>query len=145
VGFFSYMLLNLLILTQLFLPNVRLRLILEYPTISLSSESPSSTLIHSPSSESKRPLSCTAVHTLIRDTLAWNLRQEDFRYRVTQAANHRFWYHLLRESEGETLGRCLTMRTKSNPYKEMISLSTQNSKTLSLWVFFLYVAQLSHS
>jgi len=35
-----------------FLPNVELRLTLEYLTISPSSESPSSTLIHSPSSES---------------------------------------------------------------------------------------------
>jgi len=68
-----------------FLLNVRLRLSLEYLTISPSSESPSSTtLIHSLSSGSiLKPeyithdtLTCTAIHTLIRDTLAWNLHQE---------------------------------------------------------------------
>jgi len=72
-----------------FLPNLGLRLTLEYLKISPSSESFSSTLIHFPSSESNWPrvhyswpLTCTAVHTLIRDMLAWNLHQEDFRYRV---------------------------------------------------------------
>jgi len=38
----------------------------------------------------------------------------------------------------------LTMRTWPI-YKGMPPPSTQNLKTLSLWVFFLYVAQLSHS
>ena len=52
-----------------FLPNVGLRLTLEYLTISPSSESPSSILIHSPLSGSKWPLTCTVIHTLIRDTL----------------------------------------------------------------------------
>jgi len=98
-----------------FLPNVGLRLTLEYLTISLSSESHSSTtLIHSPSSGSNSqtrvhyswPLTCIAVHTLIRDTLAWNHHQKDFRYRgqtvLAYAANHRLWYHLLGESEEET-------------------------------------------
>jgi len=42
-------------LTFSFLPNVGLRLTLEYLTIPLSSESPSSTLIHSLSNGSKRP------------------------------------------------------------------------------------------
>ena len=28
------------------------------------------------------PLTCTVVHTLIRNTFAWNHHQEDFRYRV---------------------------------------------------------------
>jgi len=53
-----------------FLLNVGLRFTLGYLTISLSSERLSSTLIRSPSSGSKRPLTCTAVHTPIRDTLA---------------------------------------------------------------------------
>jgi len=58
--------------------NMRFRLTLRYLTISPSSESPFFTLVHSPSSRSKRLLTCTTVHTLILDTLAWNLHQEDF-------------------------------------------------------------------
>jgi len=74
-----------------FLPNVGLRLTLEYLTISpLKWES----LLHhidtiplerkhsQPRVHYSWSLTCTAVHTLIRDTLAWNLHQEDFRYRV---------------------------------------------------------------
>jgi len=72
--------------TLSFLPNVELRLTLEYLTISPTSESHSSTtLIQSSSSGSilkPWPLTCTAVHTLIWDTLAWNLLQEDFWYKV---------------------------------------------------------------
>ena len=85
-------------LTFSFLLNVGHRLTLEYLTISPSSESPSSTLIHFPSSGSKRLLTCTAFHTLIRDTLAWNLHQKNFRYRVTQTVNQRLWYHLFTEN-----------------------------------------------
>jgi len=69
-----------------FLPNVELRLTLEYLRVSPLSVSPSSTLIHSPLSGSilnarvhySWPLTCTTVHTLIRDTLAWNLIRKTF-------------------------------------------------------------------
>jgi len=44
---------------------------------------------------------------------------------------------LLGESEGETPGRSLTMRTEPNPYKRMTPPPTQNLKALGLWVFFL--------
>ena len=108
--------------TFLFLPIIGLRLTLEYLTISPSSESPFSTLIHSPSSESKRPLTCTAVHTLIWDTLAWNLHLEDFRYRVKlylpQAENHRLWYHLLGDSEGKNWGDFTRMRHEPTYIRE---------------------------
>jgi len=50
--------------------------------------------------------------------------------------NLRLWYHLLGESEGETPGRSLTMRTEPNPYKRMTPPSTQNLKVLGLRVFF---------
>jgi len=44
---------------------------------------------------------------------------------------------MLGKSKGETPGRSLTMRTEPNSYKGMTPLSTQNLKTLGLWVFFL--------
>ena len=85
-------------LTFSFLLDVWLRLTLGYLTISPSSETPSSTLIHSRSSRSifkhkhlthKWSLlvppfthlnETRLLDTLKRDTLAWNFLQEDFRY-----------------------------------------------------------------
>jgi len=89
---------------------VRLRLILEYLTISPSSESLFSTLIHFPSSRSilklkwesllhidtlslewkhsqtqihySWPVTYNTVYTFIWDTLVWNLRKKDFQYEV---------------------------------------------------------------
>jgi len=108
-----------LIYCSIFLLNMRLRLTLGYLTIFSSSESPSFTLIHSPLGGSKRLLTCTAVHTLIRDTLAWNFCQEDFRYKVklyssTQQTidSDTTWCEIPR---GNTLGRSQTIRTEPKP------------------------------
>ena len=141
----SYILLNFLVFTQ-----CGTRLTLEYLTISPSSESPSSTLIHSSSGASKRPFTRTTVHTLIRDTLAWNLHQEDFRYRVklspfvwwkrrTIDSNTTCWEN----PRGKNLGRL--MRQESTHTRKWHYFQP---KTLKHWVCvssFLYVTQLSHS
>jgi len=115
-------------LTFSFLPNVGLRLTLEYLTISPSSESHSSTtLIHSPSSGS-----ILNVEYITHDPS------------LAQAINQRLWYHLLGESEGETPGRETRMRTEPTYIREWHHLQP---KTLRHWVCgssFLYVAQLSH-
>jgi len=95
-----------------FLPNVRLKLTLEYLTISPSSESPSSTLIHSPSSGS-----IFKPEYIIHDPLLvppfthlYGTRLPEISIRrlsiqgqtvLAQAANQRLLYHLLGEFEGE--------------------------------------------
>ena len=133
--------------TFFFLLNVGLRLTLEYQTISPSSKSPSSILVHSPSSGSTfsntSTLLTTVVYTLKLDMLVY-LHQKDFRYRnqiilvwASHCPNHRLWYHLLEISRGETLGRSNKNETRVKPTQGMVPPSTQNLKTLSLWVFFL--------
>jgi len=85
-------------------------------------------------------LTCTAIHTLIRDTLAWNHHQKDFRYRVklysprpqTNGSDTTCW-----ENTREKLERSHKNETRANPYKGMTPPSTQNLKTLGLRVFFL--------
>ena len=133
-----------------FLPNVGLRLTLEYLTISLSSVSLSSTLIHSPSSGSNsQPEYVT--HDLYRRSHTYTghgTRLPEITIRkarlsiqgqtvLAQAANQRLWYHLLRESEGETRGRSHKNENWAKPHKGMTPPSTQNLKALGLWVFFL--------
>jgi len=65
---------------RVFFLILNVELTLEYLTIFSSSESPSSILVHSPSSGSKQPLLVPPFTHLY--TLAWNIRQEDFWYRV---------------------------------------------------------------
>jgi len=130
-----------------FLLNVGLRLTLEYLTISLSSESPSFTLIYSPSSGSKWSLTCTAVHTLIQDTLAWNLHQEDFRYRVKLSSFVRWQRRTIgsdttcwENPRGKYQGDLIRMRTEPTHIREW-----HQPKTLRHWVCgSSYVAQRSH-
>ena len=93
MGLISYMLLNFLRLRLTWIPNK------SPPQVRVPS-----TLVHSPRAEAfsntstlitKDPhlyRTCTAVYALKRDMLAWNLRQEDFRYRDQTAlvwAGHR--------------------------------------------------------
>jgi len=51
---------------------------------------------------------------------------------------------MLWESEEGNLGEISNNENWVNPYKGITLPLTQNLKTLGLWVFFLYVAQLSH-
>jgi len=149
VGLLSYIL-----PTFSFLPNVRLRLTLEYLTISPSSESLSFTLIHSLSSRSILKLeyithdpSLVTVHTLIWNTLAWNLSQKTFDIGsncTRQDVNQRLWYHLL-GIRGGNLRETNKNEKWAKPHKRMTPPSTQNLKALGLWVFFLIYCQLSHS
>ena len=90
-----------------FLPNVRLRLILEYLTISPSSESPSSTLIHSPSSGSNWPLTFTQQSTpyLYRRSHTYTVRGGN-----TREISHN--------------------ENKANPHKGITPPPTQNLKAL---------------
>jgi len=97
-----------------FLPNVGLRLALEYLTISPSSVSPSSTiLIHSPSNGSILNMNTLLItpylycrshtytgHACLKSPSGRLLIQGQTV--LAQAANQRLWYQLLGESEGKT-------------------------------------------
>jgi len=120
-----------------FLPNLRLRLILEYLRIFPSSESPSSTLIILPlEGKQTTPYLYRCSHTYTGH--AWlklssrKLSIQGQTEPTRPVTNHRLWYHLLGKSEG----RNLKNETRANPYKRMTPPSTQNLKTLGLWVFF---------
>jgi len=105
-------------LTFSFLHNVRLAL--KYLTIPLSSESLSSTLIHSPSSGNKRLLTCT----LIRDKLAWNLSIRKTFDIGSPKLQIWLWYHLLGESEKKTLERSYKNENWAKSYKQITLPST---------------------
>ena len=105
-----------------------------------------------PSSKSKWPFICTAVHTLIWDTLAWNLRQEDFRYRVKLSSFARWkrrtissdttcWENL----KGKHRGDKQEMRQEPKPTREWHHLQPKTLRHRVCGSSFLYVAQLSHS
>jgi len=122
-----------------FLPNVGLRLTLEYLTISPSSESPSSTLIHSPWVEAfSNPSTLLMTPHLYRRSHIYTrhacLKPLSGRLSIqgqivlAQAVNQQLWYHLLGESEKETGEN----ETRANPYKGMTPPSTQNLKALGL-------------
>ena len=131
-----------------FLPNVGLRLTLEYLTISPSSEShSSSTLIHSPSNGSiLNPSTLLMTPHLYRRSHTYTghacLKSPSGRLSIqgqtvlAKAANQRLWYHLIRRIRGgKHWGDLTRMRTEPT-YKEMTPPSTQNFKALGLWVFF---------
>ena len=123
-----------------FLLNMRLRLKLGYLTISLSSESPSFTLVHSPSCRSIFSNTSTFTHlngtrlpeTAIRKT--FDTGSNCTRPKPQTIDSDTTCWENPRE---KTPKRSQTMRTESNPHKGMTPPSTQNLKTLGLWVFFL--------
>jgi len=133
-------------LTFSFLPNVELTLTLEYLTISPSSESPSYTLIHSPSSESPLEQKQTTPYLYRRwHTYTGHACLKPLSGRLSiqgqnvlaQAENHWLWYHFLGKFEGKSLGRLNKNETRAKPHKGMTPPSTQNLKALGLLVFFL--------
>jgi len=101
-----------------FLPNVGLRLTLEYLTISPSSVSPSSTLIHSPSAEAFSNPSTLLMtpHLYLRSHTytghaclkppsgRLSIQGQIEPIRLVTKTNHQLWYHLLGESEGKHRG-----------------------------------------
>jgi len=78
-----------------FILYVRLKLTLWYLTISLSSENLSSTLIHSPAHLNGTHF----LETFVRKTFDTGIKLHSSKSITT--TNHRVWYHLLGESEGE--------------------------------------------
>jgi len=139
-----------------FLPNVGLRLILEYLTISPSSESHSSTtLIHSSSSGSilnstkllmiPHLYRCSHIYTG-HACLKISIRKTfDTGSNCTRPSRKPTALIPLvgRIREGNW-GDVTRMRNEPNLYKKMTPHSTQNLKALSLRVFFLYDVQLFH-
>jgi len=127
-------------LTFSFLLNVGLRLTLEYLTISPSSVSPSSTLIHSSSNESiLKPEYITHDSSLVSPfTHLYGTRLPETSIRnSSKPQTNDSNTTLLRESKRKTPKRSLRMRTKSNSYKGITPHSIQNLKALVLRVFFI--------
>jgi len=131
-----------------FIPNVGFRLTLEYLTISPSSESLFSTLIHSPfERKHSQPEYITHDPSLVPPFTHLNgTRFPETSVRKTFDTGSNYirpsrkssaLIPLVGRIRGRKLGRSQTMRTEPNPYKGMTPPSTQNLKELDLWVFFL--------
>jgi len=101
---------------------------------------------------SQMTLTYTAIYTLKRDTLAWNIRREDFRYSDQIVLVWVYYHHkqltlipLAGIIEGANIGEIQQEWVKSLTHtREWHHLQP---KTLRHWVcesYFLYVAQFSH-
>ena len=119
-----------------FLPNVGLRLTLEYLPISLSNESLSSTLIHSPSSGSpylyRRSHTYTGHACLKSPSRRLSIQGQTKPIRPVTKTDHQLWCHLLGKFEGGNLGRSHKNENWVNPHRGMSPPSTQNLKALGL-------------
>jgi len=110
-----------------------LKLILGYLTIFPSSESPFSTLVHFPSSESilkqeYNPLTCTAIYTLKRDMLG--LKPPSGRLSIQGLNRTHPW-------AGHKDEPSALIPLAGKIWERMKPHSTQNLKASGLWVFFL--------
>ena len=134
-----------------FLPDVGLRFTLEYLTITPSSEGPSSTLKHSPSSGSiLKPEYIIHDPSLVPPfTHLYGTRLPETSIRKTFDRPSRKPMALIPLAgriRGGKPRRSQTMRTEPNSCKRMTLPSTQNLKAVGLCESsYLYITQLSHS